>query len=909
MALNPGTTLGSYSVTAKIGEGGMGEVYRARDTKLDRDVALKVLPEAFTSDPDRLARFEREAKVLASLNHPNIAAIYGLEEAGDTRALVLELVEGPTLADRIAKGPIPLDEALPIAKQIAEALEAAHEAGVIHRDLKPANIKVREDGTVKVLDFGLAKALDPTPEGDPSQSPTLTAAATQMGVIMGTAAYMSPEQARGKPTDRRADIWAFGAVLFEILTGKRAFEGEDVSVTLANVINQPPDWERLPGGISPSLQTYLRRCLDKDPTRRVQAIGDVRLAMEGAFDSGLFSPDTNPAGFPAWRRFAVWGGAAAVVALAALALNREGSPVIGPVVRVAVTTDRESPLDVSLAYPDIVISPDGGVVVWQGGSYFDEQLYARRLSELSAVSLPSRGAGAYAPFFSPNSAWIGVFDGEGIYKIATAGGLPVSITSIDRAGRGAGSRVGVRSRGGTWGQDDAIVFATNAIGEGLWRVSAAGGEPEAISALNTATGETGHYWPSFLPDGRYVLLTVSMGGIMTETSPPSPEDEIALLDLKIGEHVLLGIKGSHPRYVETGHVLFGREGGLSAASFSLSELRVTGPPVPVLEDVSSKVSGAFSYDVAVNGSLVYVEGAFDAAARTLVRVDRNGRATLLPAPLDRYSHPRLSSDGDLVAVQVAGFEDQAPSDIWIYATTRNTRERLTVDGGDHPIWNSTGSEVMFSNGGRALLTKPVGVGGQPTLVWSDERNMNPVSWHPDESVVALEVNVGGDPNIDIWLLRVDGATDPEPLIVTRFKDSAPAFSPDGTWLAYVSDETGRDEIYVQAYPDASQRFPVSSDGGREPVWSPDGTELFYRNGYRMMSVPVRTGPSLELGNPVELFEQEYQLEPGPSGHPHYGVAPDAQSFLMIQSSPASVPAQGLLLLNWFEELRQLVPAN
>ena len=475
MPLSAGTRLGHYNVTALLGEGGMGQVWQATDTQLGRQVALKILPDAFASDPDRLARFKREAQILASLNHPNIAAIYGIEEAEGTRALVLELVEGPTLADRISKGPIPLDEALPIAKQIAEALEAAHEAGVIHRDLKPANIKVREDGTVKVLDFGLAKALAPSSEGDPSESPTLTAAATEMGVIMGTAAYMAPEQAKGKVVDKRADVWAFGAVLFEMLTGRRAFDGDSVSEVTAEVLKSEPNFSALPHDLSPSVATYLRRCLEKDPRHRVHDAADVRLALEGAFDGlGVPAETLHETGTssprPLWRHpalaFAAGLVSAAAIGLAAWGVTR---PVPAPLARFVVSPDRAAPLFIAAQSPDIAISPDGGYLAYVAGTYLTgaAELRVRPVDQLTSRTLVAEGA-LFSPFFSPDSSSVGFYDnrpGATVLKRVSVDGGPVT-TICELPGD---------LRGASWGNDGTIVFGADDTSSGLWRVPAGGG--------------------------------------------------------------------------------------------------------------------------------------------------------------------------------------------------------------------------------------------------------------------------------------------------------------------------------------------------------------------------------------------------------------------------------------------------
>ena len=571
MALTPGTALGPYAVTVQIGAGGMGEVYRARDTKLDRDVALKVLPEAFTSDPDRLARFEREAKVLASLNHPNIGHIYGLEEAEGTKALVLELVEGPTLADRIAEGPIPIDEALPIAKQIAEALEAAHEQGVIHRDLKPANVKVKADGTVKVLDFGLAKAFQPEASGaSASESPTisLTAAATQMGMVIGTAAYMAPEQASGKVVDKRADVWAFGVVLYEMLTGTRPFAGDDVSKTLAHVIAINPGWNVLPEKVPPVLGTFLRGCLEKDPKHRVRDIGDVRLAMQGVFEASADTP--SEAVFPPPS-----GGRQALLLVLALLLGAVVSGAVAwswrpqpqgqPVSRVAISVPPSVPVAPNPNFNDVAITPDGLRIIYQAVESEAPQLYVRTLDEFESAPLRGTTGGGH-PFVSPDGDWVGFTDGDALLKVSILGGPPVTIVPDMPA----------LLRGASWGADDTILFGT-ASNAGLARVSAAGGEVENITG-----GEGGrHLWPEILPGGTHAVFTIS-------PAPGPDDDQIALVDLATGDHRVIIANGTAAKYSPTGHIVYALDGTLRAVAFDVSSFTVTSDPVPVVEGVTGR---------------------------------------------------------------------------------------------------------------------------------------------------------------------------------------------------------------------------------------------------------------------------------------------------------------------------------
>ncbi len=601
MPLSAGTRLGPYEILSALGAGGMGEVYRARDTKLDRAVAIKILPEAFAADTERIARFQREAKTLASLNHPNIAHIHGLEESNDVRALVMELVEGEDLAQRIARGAIPVAEALPIAKQMADALESAHEQGIIHRDLKPANIKVRPDGTVKVLDFGLAKAMEPTGVASPSvsQSPTITTPAmTQAGMILGTAAYMSPEQARGKPVDNRADIWAFGCMLYEMLTGQRAFDGQGVSETLARVIEREPDWARLPATLSPALRTYLRRCLQKDPRQRVQAIGDVRLALEGAFETAVPRADA-PVGVArpaAWRRIAALTAGALAVAAVSTTLTwfalRRAEPAPLRVSRLQVTPRGAAALTLGGDGGALAISRDGSRLVYVGNN--GTQLFVRALDALEPVAVFT-GA-PRGPFLSPDGQWIGFADGTALKKVAVTGGPAVTLATLD----------GNRPGGATWAPDDTIIFSTNNLTTGLQRVAAKGGPTTVLTWPDRAQGDGDHLRPEMLPGGRAVLFTIEA---------PGRGGQVAMLDLQTGTRTVLVRGGSGAHYVpsgpgaptraehEGGYLVYASAGTLWAAPFDLASLSLRGKPVPVIDGpVAMSFSGA---DAAVERSTAH----------------------------------------------------------------------------------------------------------------------------------------------------------------------------------------------------------------------------------------------------------------------------------------------------------------
>ena len=690
MPLEPGTTLGSYHVTAKIGEGGMGEVYRARDTKLDRDVALKVLPQAFTDDPDRLARFEREAKVLASLNHPNIGHIYGLEEAEGQKALVLELVEGPTLADRIAQGPIPVDEALPIAKQIAEALEAAHEQGVIHRDLKPANIKVKENGTVKVLDFGLAKAFQPEAGSvSASMSPTisLTAAATQMGMVIGTAAYMAPEQAKGLTVDKRADVWAFGAVVYEMLTGQRPFTGKDVSDTLAAVLRIDADFDALPDTTPPRVRQVLKACLQKEPRDRVRDIGDVSLAMAGTFDTPVPRLNASVTAPPlrVWQR-PISAALLVLVSTAAVGLVvwAVTRPDVRPadLMRFAIVPPDTAPMNYIGNWPDLAISPDGTQIVYKGPnpSGTGPVLNLRSIDQLGGAPLRG-GEGGVGPFVSPEGEWVGFtrFDSTTtLQKVSIFGGPPVTLTESPLPIFGA-----------SWGIDDQIVFGTSTVGSGepgapgLFRVSGGGGEPEPLTTLDTEQGETSHTWPFIIPGREAVLFVIGAG-------QPLATGQLAVLDLATAEVTRLGLAGVSPRYVPTGHLVYAAEdGSVRAAPFDATSLEVTGNPVPLVEGVEVKGAGGANFGISDNGRLVYALGGGGAGSRrSFVWVDRDGREEPVAADPASYQEFNLSPDGTRVAVSISG-DDSA---VWIYDLIRDITTRLTFESDNPapqlPTWNT-----------------------------------------------------------------------------------------------------------------------------------------------------------------------------------------------------------------------------
>ena len=887
MALTVGSRLGHYDVTALIGEGGMGRVYRATDTQLGRDVALKILPDAFAADPDRLARFQREAQVLASLNHPGIAAIYGIEKSDDTQALVLELVEGPTLADRIAKGPIPLDEALPIAKQIAEALEAAHEAGVIHRDLKPANIKVREDGTVKVLDFGLAKALDTTPEGDPSQSPTLTAAATQMGVILGTAAYMSPEQARGKPVDRRADIWAFGAVLFEMLAGKRAFDGRDVSETLGGVLRLEPEWDALAAGIPPWVVALLRRCLNKEPRQRVQAMGDVRLAMEGSFDALVgqaIGPPKEPRR-PRWRHPALGWLVAAVVAAGGFVVRMISPPaeeVSGGVVRYATVLMPDS-----VEWPgsgrSVAVAPDGRTLVFVlSPNRIDTQLHHRPIDAPDdPVPIPG-SEGAEDPFLSPDGQSVAFFrDGE-LQRLSIYGGRATTICpAVDGAG-------------GIWGADDTIIIGSTS--GGLMRVTAVGGTPEPLTSVDSENAELGHTRPVLLPGGDAVLFAVLKGSI--------EQSHIAAVGLAGGSHTFV-VDGYGPLYASSGHLVYQSGEAIWAAPFDTTQMALSGNPSPIIDDVRLSPGDQLAqYALAADGTLVFAPETSSTGTR-LAWVDHAGVVTDRSEVIPELFNPSVSPTGDHLAFsQPWGGAGAARTSI--LDLQRRVPERINFEGTTFgAVWSPGGRQFVFGGdpGGawETNLFLAARSGGELTQLTFTDYLTVPTSWSRDGRFLAY-VETAPDTGDDIWTLPMDDDREPQPFLSGEYDETQPAIAPSGRLIAYRTNESGLDEVYVGSFPEPGIQRQVSVAGGMEPRWSPDGRLLYYRSGTHMMSVTVDDDPELQLGAPEVLFADNYRGF-GNLRNAGYDVTPDGRFLMVERDEPDRLRTS--VVFGFFEELERV----
>jgi serine/threonine-protein kinase len=911
MPLEPGTRVGPYEIRERIGVGGMGEVYRARDTRLHRDVAVKIVSGAFAEDADHRARFRREAELLASLNHPNVAHVYGLEEAvasSGASAIVMELVLGSTLADRLASGPLPVDEALKVARQIAAALEAAHSQGIVHRDLKPANVKVRNDGAVKVLDFGLAKAVE-TARGsgpfNPAQGSGLTAQAdltnsptvTQQGIVLGTAAYMSPEQARGKLTDKRVDIWAFGCVLYELLSGRRAFAGADMAETIAAVMRGEPDWAALPASTPTTIQMFLRRCLEKDPADRVHDIADVRLALGGAFDPPAGAA-IRPARLRRSRLVAMAVGAIALAAaVGAIAWTFKPATPPSAVRRFRVTT-APAVLAIANTNRDIAVTPAGTAVVYFAGQGADRQMYVRQLDAIDGTTLRQADR-FFEPFVSPDGRWVAFIDETDLTlrKVPLAGGPPVTI-----------ARVGREMLGGTWGADDTIVFAMNETGSGLRRVPAAGGTPTTLTTPRQDEGEVMHSWPVFLPGGRTVLYTVRSGALANEF-------RIDALDVATGERKVIIRNATNPRYSPSGHLVFAIENSLRAVRFDPSRLEVSGDPVPVVDGVLTKASGGASFDLASDGTLAYVSGS-NYIPRRLVWVDRAGRREAIAAPLRGYIVARLSPDGTRAALDV---RDQQ-SDIWIWDFAREALTRVTSDPAvdSNPVWLPDGRTIVYTSartGVQVIFSQNADGGGLATQLTNGPNPQISRSVSRDGSRLFFD-EYGTNRSEDLMSLEMAPPRRVLPLLQTPANERNGEISPDGRWIAYSSDESGRHEIYVRPHPNLeARRWQISVDGGAQPAFSRRGDEIFFlgRAG-RMMVSQIRTSGEFSASPPRTLLDPQYYAQESAVNAiitaRGYDISPDGRRFLMIESAEAPVNAAGIVVvLNWTEELKRALPAR
>ena len=902
MAIVPGTRIGSYEVTGQLGVGGMGEVYRATDTSLKRQVAIKVLPASVSMDVERLARLQREAEVLAALSHPNIATIYGLEESGGLKALVMELVEGPTLADRILEAPLSVQDAMSIARQIALALEAAHEQGIIHRDLKPANVKLRPDGVVKVLDFGLAKAIEPATaiSLDSSKSPTITTPAmTQLGVILGTAAYMSPEQARGKPLDRRTDVWAFGCVFYEMLTGARAFEGEDVSLTLAKVLQSEPDFDALPTGLSSTVRQTLRLCLRKPLRERIPDIGAVRLVLEGAFETDAVNSGARSAS-TIWRRAVPLLVTAALVVIAVAVVWRPG-PVVsdsGAVMRFALAASESvAPGGAGTGRHVLALSSQGTHLVY----WADDRLYLRTMNTLDEP-IEIRGTeDVREPFFSPDGQWIGFQQNGQLKRVSLNGTAPVAIAAAQNPS------------GASWGADDIVRYGQGS--GGIWQVPASGGTPSQLLAVKE--GEAAH-GPQLLPGGEWLLFTLRRANIASWN-----DAQIVAQSLTTGERIVVIERGRDARYISTGHVVYGLSGVLLAVPFDVRERRVTGPAVSLIEGVmdGDTRTGAMHFTVSDDGSLVYLAGG-SGESRRLEWVGRDGHRETLRANALSYSEPSVSPDGSSIAMDV---NSSSGTDVHIYDMGRNGLTRLTSSPvqGQYPLWSRDGKRIVFysdADGGGLFSKSASGTGAVERLTKTRDLQV-PYSWSADGRTLVIEQRPPERRNAgDLYALSMDGKGSATPLMQTPTDERQPAVSPDGRWLAYAEGVPGRApvnalDVFVRPFPNVDDdRWRISSDGGDSPLWSPDSKQLFYVSRGRAVSVTIETQPTFRPGAPTMMFE----LPPIYSSavaqlRRQWDVAPDGKRFLILAPGTGATGESGrpriVFVVNWLEELKRLAPTK
>ena len=882
-------------------------MYRAEHVRLGREVAVKVLHELTSEDPEYKSRFEREARVLASLNHPNIATLHGFEEIGDATLLEMELVPGETLAERIGRGPMmPLDT-LPIFKQIAQALEAAHERGIIHRDLKPSNVKVTPEGRVKVLDFGLAKAFE-SERPDSSSNAAMFTTTTQRGLILGTAAYMSPEHVRGKPLDRRTDIWAFGCMYYEALTGKTPFAAETVSDTLAAVLREEPDWRQM-SQAPLAVQRLIRRCLRKDPTTRLHDIADASLDIDDAVAEStplvVPLPGHEPVRISKKRAAFVGLSAlaliAAIVAIGLWAGSRAAPPNEAAAARLAVPIPGTQQVERGSLAP-LTMAPDGTYLVYAATeSGRRTQLYRRPLDKFE--STPIAGTeGASAPFISPDSRWIGFYANGMLQRVSVDGGAAIKIAETPSVWSAS------------WGSNDTIVFAASAVPGGLWQVSASGGTPDRVTTVDPKNGEIQHGYPHALPNGDVLFSVITDRGWHFAA--------VTLASKQVRPLGQPGSGGAGAQYAASGHLLYASGGGFVAVPFDHAR-GVTGSPIPLLERPEIDPSGGAAFAVSSNGTLAYLPRPMTLPMRSLVVVDHAGKATLLSEQRGAFTHPRYARDGRRLAVAL---ESDTGSDVWVYDLERRSRTRLTSGGvNGYPIWSHDGQRVTFQSarsGGVALYSRnadgsgeaeqlirtsgdPSGLsralagllpGTMPTFTASNPHV--PMSWSPDGKNLAFDERKPSAER-DIWILPSGG--DPYPFLVTAFDESAPTFSPTGEWLAYVSDESGRSEVYVQPFPGPGAKWLISIDGGTEPAWSKDGRELFFRRGEALMSVALNAvNGELKSGQPKVVFETRYATIEGAR---NYDVAPDKAVFVVVRTDGNGDGAQFNVVLNWFAELK------
>jgi serine/threonine-protein kinase len=914
--VSPGTSLGQYEILSELGAGAMGVVYRARDTVLERDVAIKVLPEDFVSDPERVTRFEQEAKLLAAVSHPNIAGIHSLEEEDGAKFPVMELVEGETLEERLRSGRVGVEEAIELARQIASALEAAHERNIVHRDLKPANIKVAPGGQVKVLDFGLAKALEVKVfEGSAAESPTasMTIMGSRRGSIVGTAAYMSPEQARGQEADKRADIWSFGCVFYEMLTGQRAFGGDTVSDTIAGLLEREPDWEALPADTPPAACRVLRRCLSKDSDRRLHAIADARIELEEAGQAQASGDPVliaqGPPRAPLWKRGGVrWAAVGLAIGAVATLMIMQGSRdrASPPAGAEQTTWFRQGiPPETSIRPRNpalqLAVSPDGGRIVFRARREGVWRLYQSRLNQLEATSI-SGTEGANNPFFSPGGESLGFFADGKLKKIDLASGRSQELCDVPNFSYGA-----------AWGPDGQIVYNPGTL-EGLWSVPETGGSPSLVLAADPRSGVYSYEKPSFLPGGKSVLLAVYKGGHGTWA--------LGVLDLETRETRVLIEGASYGVFLPTGHIMFGKIDGLHVVGFDIETMSITGTEVPVIRDVGFRVfERVAQFAVSPTGTLAYIPG-IGIPKRELLRVSLDGEPTLIPAEPRNYVYPRFSPKGDLIAVNVV----EARTEVLIVNAETGISSPLVSEGSaEWPMWNPDGRHVTYSSlnpesGSWGVYQKPFGGGPEDVLfetVYGEGGELTANQWSPDGRALVGQGNAdwreGQEQDLGIAYLSLDepgGLKTLVPPLPGGHMHGA-AFSPGGDWVAYVSNHTGTHQVFVTPFPGGGESLPISSGEGDaySPLWSPDGRRIYYYSwsDERMMVVDVVTEPTFSASAPRALFEYIGRPIAFFYSHPNYDLHPDGRSFVVVRNAEEPpLPTYLNVATNWFAELEEML---
>src|SRR5262245_51747373 len=908
MPVQAGSRIGPYEIETALGAGGMGEVYRARDTRLNRRVAIKSLPAAFAQDAERVARFKREAQLLAALNHPHIAGIHGLEESNGSQFLVLELVDGETLADRLTKGPIPVDEAIRIAREVIDALEAAHEKGIVHRDLKPGNVALTADGQVKVLDFGLARfeAGDGASTPDLTASPTLAYAGTQAGIILGTAAYMSPEQAKGRAVDKRSDVWSFGCLLFEMLTGKKAFEGEDVSDTLAAILRGDPEWSLLPVDVPAAVRTVIKRCLEKDRRQRIPDFSVVRFMIDEALrpQAALPQPATPISPVPSRPPLIPWLiattlGAGLVVAVALWKPWRE-TPSVTPL-RVDAQIGADTSLLPGLG-SSVAFSPDGGVVAFVGleNPNAQPQLFVRRLDQLTATMFTGTD-GAVEPFFSPDGQSIGFAAGGKLKKVAVSGGAAVTLCDAPNA------------RGGWWADDDTIVFQPEASdGRSLMRVPAAGGTPAPLIPM--AESERLQRWPQMLPGSRAVLYSS-----LSNSARNWDSGEIVVKQLPDGPRKVVQKGAFFGRYLRSGHLVYVQQGTLFAVPFDLARLEPTGAPVPVIERVMSfNGNGSAQIAISDSGTVGYVSGAGSPTAAPIAWLDQSGKTTPLRATSADWSNPSFSPDGTRLAMDIS---DGVQSDIWIYDWARDTLSRLTFDKADdtRPSWTPDGKRIVFAskrveNGTQDLYWQHADGTGEVQKLTSGPNVKYGGSFHPSGKFLVYSEQ-SANTSADIMILPIEGDEaggwkpgTPKPFLAAPYNESSPQFSPDGRWIAYISSESGPSQIYVRPFPGPGGKWQISNGAGDDPTWSPTKPELFFgQPSGEIMRVPYTVeGDSFRADKPQLWSAGPFSARPRTPSR-DLDIHPDGKRFAIApgQAIVARKQDKMILIFNFFEEIKRL----